>query len=77
MDRKKDNGAEIHNSACGRSGIMMRIRILKSAKNQEEQKCYRDNLPIGTKLLKELIMPLANMYRIIPVNSYFESVPVA
>ena len=33
IDRKPENGAEIQNSACGQSGIMMRLRIVKSAKN--------------------------------------------
>ena len=57
MDRKPENGVEIHNSACGRSGIMIRISIFKSANNEEEQKYDRDNLPHGTKVLKEIVMP--------------------
>ena len=36
MDRKKENGAEIQNAACGRRGIMMRLRIVKSARNEED-----------------------------------------
>ena len=77
MDRKPENGAEIQNSAYGRSGIMMRIRILKSAKNEEEQQYDRDNLPHGTKVLKELVMPWANTDNIICAVSYFASVPAA
>ena len=56
IDRNPDNGAEIHNSAYGRSGIMMLIRIVKSAKNEEEYQDDRDNLPPGTKVLKELVI---------------------
>ena len=37
MDRKPENGEEIQNSACGRSGVMMRLRIVKSEKNEEER----------------------------------------
>ena len=48
MDRKPENGAEIQNSACEWSGIMMRLRIVKSAKNEEEHQDNRDNLPHGT-----------------------------
>ena len=57
MDRNPDNGLEIQNSACGWSGIMMRLRIVKSVKNEEEQQDDRDNLPHGTKVLKEIVMP--------------------
>ena len=35
MDRKPENGAEIQNTKCGRSGITMRIRNVKFAKNEE------------------------------------------
>ena len=52
MDMKPENGEKTQNSACGRSEIMMRIRIVKSDKNEEEQQDYRDNLPHGTKVLK-------------------------
>ena len=37
MERKPENGAEIQNAACRRSGVMMQLRIVKSAKNEEEQ----------------------------------------
>ena len=56
---------------------MMRLRIVKSAKNEEEQQDDRDNLPHGTKFLKELVMPWANMDRIVCADSYFASVPAA
>ena len=52
MDRKPENGAEIHNSACGRSGIMMRLGIVKYAKNEEDQQDDEDNLPHGKKVPK-------------------------
>ena len=35
MDRKPENGAEIHNDTCRRSEIMMRLRIVKSARSEE------------------------------------------
>ena len=58
--RKPENGEKIQNSVFWRSGIMMRLRILKSAKNEEEQQDDRKNLPHGTKVLKKLVMPSAN-----------------
>ena len=74
MDRKPENGAETPNSGCGRSGIMMRPRIVKSTKNEEEQQYDRENLPHGTKILKELVIPWDNTDRIVCSGSYFESV---
>ena len=52
MDRKPENGAEIRNAACGWSGVMMRLRIMKSENNEEEHQDDKDNLPHGTKVLK-------------------------
>ena len=37
MGKNPENGADIQNYACGRSRIMMRLRIVKSVKNEEEQ----------------------------------------
>ena len=77
MDRKTENGAEIQNYACGRLGIMIRIRIVKSAKNDEDQQDDKDNLHHGKKVLKELVMPWANTDRIVCSDSYFASMPAA
>ena len=52
MERNPENMAETRNDACGRSGIMMRIRIVKYARNDEEQEDDDDNIPHGTKVLK-------------------------
>ena len=48
---------------------MMRLRIVKSAKNEEERQDERDNIPHGTKVMKELVMPWANTDRIICADS--------
>ena len=54
MNRNPENEAEIQNAAFGQSRIMMRIRIVKSARNEEEQEDDEKNLSHGTKLMKEL-----------------------
>ena len=77
MDRKPDNGADIHNDAGRRPGIMMQLVIFKSASNEEDQEDDEDNLPHGTKVLKELVMPWANTDSIVCADSYFSSVPAA
>ena len=75
MDRNPENGEDIHNYACGRSGIMMRIRIVKSENNWEEQQDDIDNLPHGKKVLKELEILWDNVDKIIFTDSYFASMP--
>ena len=77
MDMKTENGAEIQNTACKRSGIMMRLRILKYANNEEYNQDDKDNIPHCTKFLKKLVMPWANMDSIICIDSYFASLPAA
>ena len=70
-------GAEIQNDACGRSGILMQLKIVKSAGNEEEREDDEVNLPHGTKFLKGLVMPWDNTDRIVCADSYFASVPAA
>ena len=60
MDKKPENGAEIQNAACRWLGIIMRLRILNYAKNDEGQKDDKDNILHGTKGLKKLVVPWAN-----------------
>ena len=57
MDRKPYNGAEINNAAYRWSGILMPLRIVKYEKNEEEQQDDEENLPYGTKGMKELVIP--------------------
>ena len=49
--RNPESGAEIHNATYRWSGIMMRLSIVKSAENEEEQQYDEDNLTHGTKVL--------------------------
>ena len=77
MYRKPENGEGIHNAAYGQSGFMMRLRIVKSARNEAEHEYDEENLPHGTKFLKELVLSWDNMDKIIWAESYFASVPAA
>ena len=77
MEMKPDNGDKIQNAACGRSGIIMRLIIVKYGKNEEEQQDEKYNLPPDTKVLKELFMPWTNTDRIVCTYSYSASVPAA
>ena len=52
IKRNPDNGEEIQNAACGQSGIIMQLRIVKSVMNEAYQEDDEYNLPQGTKVLK-------------------------
>ena len=75
IDRKPENGCEIQNAACGSSGVMLRLKLVKTAEeegaNIEEG---GDGLLHGTVVLKNLVMPWAMTNRIVCGDSYFASV---
>jgi hypothetical protein len=77
IDRKPENGCEIQNAACGRSGIMMQLKLVKTAEEEDEahQNTGTDGLMHGTSVLKQLVLPWANLQRIVCADSYFASVP--
>lgn len=79
IDRKPENGCEIQNSACGRSGIMMRLKLVKSASPSTESREEPSDavLTHGALVLKELVLPWARSGRIVAADSYFASVSAA
>jgi len=86
IDRKPENGCEIQNAACGRSGIIVKLNLVKTATEQEEQAAATLNpdgndgeevLPHGGAILKMLVMPWAQSDRIVCADSYFASVTAA
>ena len=76
IDRKPENGCEIQNSACGRSGVMLRLILVKSADERESEhlNTSEDGLLHGTQVLKTLVAPWTNSNRIVCADSYFASV---
>ena len=77
IDRKPENGCEIQDAACGKSGVMIRLRIVKSANDHDEVEdstfMHEDGLLHGTKVLIDLISPWANTDRVVCADSYFAS----
>jgi hypothetical protein len=75
IDRKPENGCKIQNAACGNSGVMLRLKLVKTAEeegaNIEEED---DGLLHGTAVLEQLVMPWAMTNRIVCADSYFASV---
>ena len=47
----------------------MRLRIVRSARNEKEQEDNEDNLTYGTKVMEELVMPWDNTDRIVCADS--------
>jgi hypothetical protein len=75
IDRKPENGCEIQNSACGTSGVMLRLKLVKTAEEEGANAVEDDDgLLHGTAVLKSLVLPWANTNRIVCGDSYFASV---
>ena len=55
IDKKPKNSCEIQNSACGKSGVMLRLKIVKHIENKDLHMIEGANaLPHGTSVLKFL-----------------------
>lgn len=75
---KPENGCEVQNAACGRSGIMLQLSAVTSAEHQKAAGMTNDdNVPHGAAVLKKLSAPWAGTQRVVSADSYFASVPVA
>jgi hypothetical protein len=58
MDRKPDNGCEIQNMCCAKSGVMLRLRLVKSLNKEQEYETNGANaegLLHGTKICLYLV----------------------
>ncbi|KAI2508605.1 Transposase IS4 [Fragilaria crotonensis] len=81
IDRKPENGCEIQNAACGRSGVMLRLKLVKGVNLPgSEDEVLGDNeesLLHGTNVLKHVVSPWFGTNRIVCADSYFASVGAA
>jgi Transposase IS4 len=78
IDRKPENGCEIQNSACGRSGVMLRLKLVTTTEDESAHaQVASSGLLYGTNVLKELVLPWAMTGRIVAANSCFASVESA
>jgi hypothetical protein len=86
IDRKPEDGGEIQDAACGQTGIIIRIKLVKSADertrideennnstNRNENNINENNLPHATKVIHDLVYPWFNTRRVICADSYFAS----
>ena len=78
IDRKPENGCEIQTAACGRSGIMIRMKLVKTKEGEAESHQDADSgLNHGPVVIKELTSPWVYSGRIVCADSYFASVSTA
>jgi hypothetical protein len=88
IERKPDNGAEIQNLADVASGIMLRLKIVKSAAEEEaiaaaaadeddDEDVAADEGGKGTRVLSELVAPWRDSGRLVTADAYFASVEAA
>jgi hypothetical protein len=77
ISRKPENGCEIQNAACGKSGVMLRLKLVKSSAEEKLRKQAADSdeaLWHGTRVLKYLVQPWFNTSRNVCADSYFAPV---
>jgi hypothetical protein len=72
IDRKPEDGCEVQNAACGSSGVMMQLKLVKGGTAP-----VSGGLPHEGAVLKELVLPWANSGRLVCADSYFASVATA
>jgi Transposase IS4 len=87
IDRKPENGCEIQNAACGQSGIMLRLKLVKGIDLVADDNDDNDDnaggnvdhnhMLHGTHVLTLLVSPWSGTSRIVSADSYFASVGAA
>ena len=60
---KPENGCEIQNSACGRSGLMLHLELVSTAED-ERDRAYENDILHGTAVLRRIVEPWAGTNRI-------------
>ena len=75
IDRKPENDCEIQNAACGRSGVMIQLNIVKTAEEENASAVTDDDSNNhGTNVLKFLVEPWVRTDRCVCADSYFASI---
>ena len=80
LERKPDKGCEIQTTCCAQLGIMCRLKLVKTATaNQEDRRSngHAGSLNAGTCDLLDLVYPWANTDRVVVADSHFALVQAA
>jgi hypothetical protein len=65
IDRKPENGGEIQDASCGKSGIMLRLKVVKGAEADCENHDSEEETLHGAKVLYDLVSPWRNSHQIV------------
>jgi hypothetical protein len=71
IDLKPEYGCKIQNSACGRSGVLLRLKLVVST---EDEPARDPDVLHGMCVLSSLVSPWAGTNRIVCADPYFASV---
>ena len=76
IDQKPENGCDIQKSACSRSSVMLRNRLVKTVEEYESEHTTEedDRLINYTQVLKTLVASWANNNRTMCADSYLASI---
>ena len=75
INRKLENGCEIQNAACGHSGVMIQLKVVKTAEEENASAVTDDDgNNHGTNVLKFLVEPWVRTDCCVCADSYFASV---
>ena len=75
IDRKPENGCEIQNAACGHSEVMIQLKVVKTAEEENASAVTNDDgNNHGTNVLKFLAEPWVRMDCCVCADSYFASI---
>ena len=80
MDRKPESGGEIQDCACGQSGIMVQLLLVKSKEERAREDVEGPNeegVIHGAKVLNRLVEPWHHTQRLVCADSFFASVGTA
>ncbi len=79
IDCKPENGCEIQDACDGETGIMLCLKIVKTADAEERSQIHPlgEDLNHGTKVLAHLVMPWACTMHTVCTDSHFASVQAA
>ena len=78
IDRKPENGCEVQNCACGATGVMLQLRLVKTVEEANANLVEEDGeLLHGSVAMKDLVSPCFFTHRIVCADSYYSSVACA
>lgn len=76
LERKPEDGAEIQNVSCARSGVMLRLKLVKGS-TSENNDTEDEDVSHGGMVLYNLLLTWRGTRRLAVGDAYFVSVPTA